>query len=61
MDVELLTVGTELLLGYTVDTNAAAAGRLLADAGFALALILTIWSFAVYLYRYRALLRAATR
>jgi len=33
MDVELLTVGTELLLGYTVDTNAAAAGRLLADAG----------------------------
>jgi len=33
MDVELLTVGTELLLGYTVDTNAAAAGRLLAEAG----------------------------
>jgi len=33
MDVELLTVGTELLLGYTVDTNAAAAGRLLSDAG----------------------------
>ena len=36
MDVELLTVGTELLLGYTVDTNAAAAGRLLADAGLRL-------------------------
>ncbi|MGA2383865.1 MAG: competence/damage-inducible protein A [Gemmatimonadales bacterium] len=33
MDCELLTVGTELLLGYTVDTNAAQAGRLLADAG----------------------------
>jgi len=33
MDCELLTVGTELLLGYTVDTNAAVAGRLLADAG----------------------------
>ena len=33
MDAELLTVGTELLLGYTVDTNAAQAGRLLADAG----------------------------
>jgi nicotinamide-nucleotide amidase len=33
MDCELLTVGTELLLGYTVDTNAALAGRLLADAG----------------------------
>ena len=33
MDVELLTVGTELLLGYTVDTNAATAGRVLADAG----------------------------
>ncbi len=33
MDCELLTVGTELLLGLTVDTNAALAGRLLADAG----------------------------
>jgi nicotinamide-nucleotide amidase len=33
MDCELLTVGTELLLGYTVDTNAAQAGRLLAEAG----------------------------
>jgi len=33
MDCELLTVGTELLLGYTVETNAARAGRLLADAG----------------------------
>ncbi len=31
MDCELLTVGTELLLGFTVDTNAAVAGRLLAD------------------------------
>lgn len=33
MACELLTVGTELLLGFTVDTNAAAAGRLLAAAG----------------------------
>ncbi len=33
MECELLTVGTELLLGYTVDTNAADAGRLLAEAG----------------------------
>ena len=33
MDCELLTVGTELLLGQVVDTNAAEAGRLLAAAG----------------------------
>ena len=35
MACELLTVGTELLLGFTVDTNAAAAGRALAAAGLA--------------------------
>lgn len=33
MDLELLTVGTELVLGFTVDTNAAAAGRALAAVG----------------------------
>ncbi|MEK7667242.1 MAG: competence/damage-inducible protein A [Gemmatimonadota bacterium] len=33
MDCELLTVGTELLLGLTVDTNAADIGRVLAAAG----------------------------
>jgi nicotinamide-nucleotide amidase len=33
MDCEILTVGTELLLGFTVDTNAAEAGRLLSEAG----------------------------
>jgi nicotinamide-nucleotide amidase len=33
MDCELVTVGTELLLGFTVDTNAASAGRALAEAG----------------------------
>jgi nicotinamide-nucleotide amidase len=37
MDCELLTVGTELLLGFTVDTNAAEAGRRLADAGIRVA------------------------
>ena len=36
MDCELLTVGTELLLGFTVDTNAAEAGRALAAAGIRL-------------------------
>ncbi len=36
MDCELLTVGTELLLGFTVDTNAADAGRRLAAAGIRL-------------------------
>jgi len=33
VNCELLTVGTELLLGFTVDTNAAEAGRALAAAG----------------------------
>ena len=33
MKVELLTIGTELLLGHTVDTNAAELGRALAAAG----------------------------
>ncbi len=33
MDGELLTVGTELVLGLTVDTNAAELGRALAAAG----------------------------
>ncbi len=33
MDIELVTVGTELLLGFTVDTNGAELGRALAAAG----------------------------
>ena len=33
MDCEILTVGTELLLGFTVDSNGAVAGRALAAAG----------------------------
>jgi nicotinamide-nucleotide amidase len=33
MDLELVTVGTELLLGFTVDTNGAELGRALAEAG----------------------------
>jgi nicotinamide-nucleotide amidase len=33
MDLELVTVGTELLLGFTVDTNGAELGRALAAAG----------------------------
>jgi nicotinamide-nucleotide amidase len=33
-DVETLTVGTELVLGLTVDTNAAEMARMLAEAGF---------------------------
>lgn len=33
MDVELVTVGTELLLGFTVDTNSAEIGRAVAAAG----------------------------
>lgn len=33
MNIELLTIGTELLLGFTIDTNGAFAGRELAAAG----------------------------
>jgi nicotinamide-nucleotide amidase len=33
MDIELLTIGTELLLGFTVDTNAAFLSRALASVG----------------------------
>jgi nicotinamide-nucleotide amidase len=33
MDCELVTVGTELLLGFTVDTNSAELGRALAASG----------------------------
>src|SRR5258708_39286278 len=33
MDCEILTVGTELVLGFTVNTNAAEIGRMLAEAG----------------------------
>ncbi|HJS47827.1 MAG TPA: competence/damage-inducible protein A [Gemmatimonadales bacterium] len=33
MDLELVTVGTELLLGFTVDTNGAELGRRLAEIG----------------------------
>ncbi len=37
MDVELITIGTELLLGFTVDTNSAFLGQALADAGIRVA------------------------
>lgn len=33
MNVELVTIGTELLLGFTVDTNSAFLGRTLAERG----------------------------
>lgn len=36
MRVELVTIGTELLLGFTVDTNGAWIGRALADQGIEL-------------------------
>jgi competence/damage-inducible protein CinA-like protein len=35
MRIELLTIGTELLLGFTLDTNSAEIGRALAAAGIA--------------------------
>lgn len=33
MDIELVTIGTELVLGFTVDTNGAFAGQRLAEIG----------------------------
>ena len=33
MDIELVTIGTELLLGFTIDTNAAELARALASVG----------------------------
>src|SRR5688500_12035110 len=33
MDLELVTIGTELLLGFTVDTNSAEIARTLAEQG----------------------------
>ncbi len=33
MNLELVTIGTELLLGFTVDTNGAEIGRMLAEVG----------------------------
>lgn len=37
MDIELVTIGTELVLGFTVDTNGAFAGQRLAEAGVRMA------------------------
>ncbi|HEU4587781.1 MAG TPA: competence/damage-inducible protein A [Gemmatimonadales bacterium] len=37
MDIELVTIGTELLLGYTLDTNGAEAARVLAAEGVRIA------------------------
>ncbi len=37
MDIELITIGTELLLGYTLDTNGAEAARVLAAEGVRIA------------------------
>lgn len=37
MDIELVAIGTELLLGFTVDTNGAFAGRELAERGIRVA------------------------
>lgn len=37
MDIDLVTIGTELLLGFTVDTNSAFAGRTLAEVGVRIA------------------------
>jgi nicotinamide-nucleotide amidase len=37
VDVELITIGTELLLGFTIDTNSAFLGQALAEAGIRVA------------------------
>lgn len=33
LDLELITIGTELLLGFTIDTNSAFIGQTLASVG----------------------------
>lgn len=42
MELELVTVGTELLLGFTLDSNAAAVGRILASEGVSVARCTTV-------------------
>ena len=37
MDIDLVTIGTELLLGFTVDTNSAFMGQVLGEAGVRIA------------------------
>ncbi len=37
MDIELVTIGTELLLGFTIDTNSAFMGQRLSEAGVRIA------------------------
>ncbi len=37
MDIDLVTIGTELLLGFTVDTNSAFIGQVLGEAGVRIA------------------------
>ena len=37
MDIDLVTIGTELLLGFTVDTNSAFVGQVLGEAGVRIA------------------------
>ena len=37
MDIDLVTIGTELLLGFTIDTNSAFAGQRLGEAGVRIA------------------------
>ena len=42
MDLELVTIGDELLLGFTIDTNAAHLARELASVGFSIARRVTV-------------------
>lgn len=37
MDIDLVTIGTELLLGFTIDTNSAFMGQVLGEAGVRIA------------------------
>ncbi|PYP68922.1 MAG: competence/damage-inducible protein A, partial [Gemmatimonadetes bacterium] len=47
MDVELITIGDELLLGFTIDTNAAHLARELASIGIGIRRRATVGDVAV--------------
>ena len=54
MDVELITIGDELLLGFTIDTNAAHLARELASIGIGIRRRATVGDVAEDIARRRA-------
>ena len=48
LPVEIVTIGTELLLGFTVDTNSAFIGRTLATVGVRIARRTAVSAIAIF-------------